>query len=95
MKKVKMLIGLPRAGKSTLSESFRLSGYTVLSRDTLIEAFGSGENYTQKYNSFTPEELGLFSEYIFGQYENLLAEGHNVCLDGIHLAHHLEISGFN
>lgn len=49
-KELIMLIGLPASGKSTYASELQKDGYTVISRDSIIEAMYPDDNYITAYH---------------------------------------------
>ena len=81
---LKVLVGPPRAGKSTYINEYKTyknDACVVISRDALVEKYGSGETYNECWNSLTPElhkEIDKELQVIFNKALQLKKD---ICID--------------
>lgn len=79
-KKLTMLIGLPRNGKSTwVSENVK--NETVISRDVLVVQYGKGATYSGKWKSLTSEQQEMIDKELMKDFNQALNNGDDIIID--------------
>ena len=82
MKTLVVLIGLPLAGKSTLTKRLLNEGYSVVSNDSIVEAIGTGSNFQEKLESVS---VGEVHHYLMQHLYHLIDNGENILIDQTNL----------
>jgi predicted kinase len=67
-----IMVGPPRAGKSTYIESAKRPDTVVISRDDLVMKYGTGDNYSEKWRSLTDEQQKMIDSEITKSYDEAL-----------------------
>lgn len=80
-KSIIVLIGPPRAGKSTWVANNYSYGTWVISRDGLVEDHGVGENYSEKWASLTPENQKEIDKILMQDFAAALKLDNDIIID--------------
>ena len=79
---LRILVGPPRAGKSKfVSKVLNTNLEHVISRDDLVEKYGTGENYSEKWNSLKDEDHLMIDQELSEKFKELINLGLNVVID--------------
>lgn len=79
-KTITVLVGPPRAGKSTWVEN-NVNEALVISRDDLVMKYGEGDTYSQKWASISPEKHKELDKEIQSMYQNAIKTGNDIVID--------------
>jgi predicted kinase len=78
-KKLTVLIGPPRAGKTT--HCSKLTNSVHISRDLLVEEVGKDTTYSEKWKSLSDLEQGDIDKLLNKNYQDALKSGKNIIVD--------------
>lgn len=73
--KLTVMVGPPRAGKSTYIESVRRPETIVISRDDLVMKYGRGDDYSSKWKSLTEYEQKMIDSEVTQSFNDALKSG--------------------
>jgi len=76
---LRILVGPPRVGKSTCTS--KLKNENIISRDTLVEKYGTGSNYNEKWKSLKDEDHFTIDQELQSNFKKLVYEGKNIVVD--------------
>lgn len=79
-KKLTVLIGLPRSGKSTFLADF-VTNETIVSRDNLVMKHGVGDTYSEKWKSLDDATQKLIDKELMEGFHTATKEGKSVIVD--------------
>ena len=69
-----IMVGPPRAGKSTYIETIIRPDTVVISRDNLVMKYGTGDSYSESWKSLTVEQQTMIDEEIIKTYNDALKD---------------------
>lgn len=78
---ITVLMGPPRVGKSTWIAANTSSSDVVISRDALVEFYGRGKSYQEKWASLTDEMQKQIDGEIRANFSDALNEGKDIVVD--------------
>lgn len=77
---LRLMIGAPRLGKSTYIEN--INAGTIISRDNLVMEFGTGDTYSEKWKSLTPETQQQIDIVLMERFNSAIKRGEkNITVD--------------
>lgn len=79
-KTITVLVGPPRAGKSTWVEN-NVNEALVISRDDLVMKHGEGKTYSECWSSISQEKHKELDKEIQSMFQNAVKTGHDIVID--------------
>jgi len=79
-KTLTILIGPPKAGKSTFINSFDTEA-VIVSRDNLVMKYGKGETYSEKWKSLSNSEQSEIDKELMKKFHTAIKNGKSVIVD--------------
>lgn len=79
---LRLLVRPPRVGKSTfIKENIDTNKEYLISRDDLVESLGTGDNYSEKWNSLADEDQQMIDQELQKRFKQAVNVGLNIVID--------------